>query len=427
MMKNAVLTKEIRDKVREIGHADIVVGIPSYNNAGTIGRVLGAVREGLATHYPRARSVVVNADGGSRDGTVEMVKMTCGDDVFSPQGRSGGFCTVVTPYQGIPGKGSAFRTIFEFAGAVGASALAVVDADLRSITPGWIGGLVGPVLDGGFDYVAPLYKRHKYDGTITNSIIYPLTRALYGKRVRQPIGGDFGFSGPMARRFFLSEEDIWESDVARYGIDIWVTTTAIAEDFKVCQSFLGSKIHDPKDPSENLSTMLYQVVGAAFDLMETYETVWERVSGTEKIETFGTPYEVALEPVHANVRGMIERFRLGTSQLADLWQKFLGKEAVSFLKKLAGRGEREFFLPDDLWTEIIYRSAVGAHCEAINKEHLLRSLTPLYMGRTASFVIETEQDDSAEVEEKIERLCLAFEKKKPFLVETWQENKEVPP
>ena len=43
--------------------------------------------------------------------------------------------------------------------------------------------------------MSPSYFRHKYDGTITSSIVYPLMRALYGKRIRQPIGSDCGFSG----------------------------------------------------------------------------------------------------------------------------------------------------------------------------------------------------------------------------------------
>jgi len=54
------------------------------------------------------------------------------------------------------------------------------------------------VLSYGWDHVAPLYVRHRNDGTITNSIAYPLTAALYGTRIRQPIGGDFGFSGRLA-------------------------------------------------------------------------------------------------------------------------------------------------------------------------------------------------------------------------------------
>jgi hypothetical protein len=118
-------------------------------------------------------------------------------------------------------------------------ACAVVDSDLRSITPEWIELLIKPVVEGGFDYVSPLYHRHKYDGTITNSIVYPVTRALYGKRIRQPIGGDFGFSGTLAK-FYLTK-DVWETDVARYGIDVWMTTTAVANNFRVCQAFLGAK------------------------------------------------------------------------------------------------------------------------------------------------------------------------------------------
>jgi len=111
---------------------------------------------------------------------------------------------------------------------LGAKACVVVDADLRSITPDWIDLLIRPVLYAGYDFVAPYYHRHKWDGTITNSIVYPLTRALYGLRVRQPIGGDFGLSGRLVERY-LQKND-WESDVARYGIDIWMTTVAIAED-----------------------------------------------------------------------------------------------------------------------------------------------------------------------------------------------------
>ena len=279
-------------------------------------------------------------------------------------------------------------------------------------------------MDGGFDYVAPLYRRHKYDGTITNSIVYPLTRALYGKCVRQPIGGDFGFSGRLAR-FYLSKGDVWESNVARFGIDVWVTTTAIVEGFRVCQSFLGSKVHDPKDPGAHLSTMLYQVVGAAFDLMETYASVWKEVVAAEQVQTFGVVRETSVEPLAVNVRAMIERFRLGAQELADLWQMILGKEIVSSLRRLASLDEKEFSLPDDLWTEIVYRSAISDHRKVINKEHLLKSLTTLYMGRTASFVIDTRDDDIAAVEERIERLCLAFEEKKPFLVSNWEPNGEV--
>lgn len=92
-----------------------------------------------------------------------------------------------------------------------------MDSDLRSITPEWTELLLEPVYEEGFDYVAPIYARPKFDGTITNGIVYPLMRPLYGNRVRQPIAGDFGFSGNLAK-FYLTKE-IGDTDVGRLGID----------------------------------------------------------------------------------------------------------------------------------------------------------------------------------------------------------------
>jgi glycosyltransferase involved in cell wall biosynthesis len=418
-MPSIILRKDIQEKLDEVRDADILVGIPSYNNASTIGHVVKAVQAGFAKYFPDKKCVLVNSDGGSTDGTMDVVRNTSLEDgptiLFSH--RTNRILTIATPYSGIPGKGSAFRTIFEIADELDAKACAVVDSDLRSITPEWIELLIKPVMENSLDYVAPLYHRHKFDGTITNSIVYPLTRALYGKRVRQPIGGDFGFSGNLAR-FYLSK-DVWESDVAKFGIDIWMTTTAMANDFKVCHAFLGAKIHDPKDPGADLSAMLYQVVGATFDLMETYPDVWRRTHKSVSVPTFGFHYDVGLEPVSVNVERMIDKFRLGVKELMQIWKEFLPGEVIDFLVKAEELPKDKFFMPDEIWVQIVYSFAIASHKKVINKEHLLKSLTPLYIGRTASFVIDAWESSAREVEEKIENLCLAFESRKEFLIENW--------
>lgn len=419
-MNSILERREITEKLEDLKEADILVGIPSYNNARTIGHVVKAVQAGFAKYFPDKKCVILNSDGGSTDGTMEVVQNAAVEDFQSIllHHRVRPAFKITTPYHGIPGKGSAFRTIFEIADALNVKACAVVDSDLRSITPEWIELLVKPVMEGNFDYVAPLYHRHKYDGTITNSIVYPLTRALYGKRIRQPIGGDFGFSGKLAK-FYLSK-DVWETDVARYGIDIWMTTTAVANNFKVCQSFLGAKIHDPKDPGADLSAMLYQVVGATFDLMETYSGVWKNIKSSESVITCGFQYAVGLEPVNVNVERMIEKFRLGVKELMDIWRKFLPETVIGYLNKTAGLPKEKILIPDEIWVEIIYSFAIAAHKRLINKEHLLKSLTPLYIGRTASFVLETWQSNAEEVEEKIENLCKVFEDKKDLLINKWE-------
>jgi glycosyltransferase involved in cell wall biosynthesis len=425
-MAGIVVRREIQEKIGEIREADILVGIPSYNNARTISHVVKAVQAGFAKYFPDRKCVLVNSDGGSTDGTTEIVQKTAIEDFQSVlvRHRIERVFKITTPYHGIPGKGSAFRAIFEIADALKVKACAVVDSDLRSITPEWVELLIKPVIEGGFDYVAPFYHRHKYDGTITNSIVYPLTRALYGTRVRQPIGGDFGFSGSLAG-FYLNK-DVWETDVARYGIDIWMTTTAIANNFRICQAFLGAKLHDPKDPGADLSAMLYQVVGATFDLMETYADIWKSVEGSRAVPTFGFQYAVGLEPVQVNLDRMIERFRLGVEKLTEIWKEFLPEDMIDLLHRTALLTTETFHIPDEVWVSLVYRFALASHLKVINKEHLLKSFTPLYIGRTASFVIETSSSDAPEVEQKIEGLCRTFEEGKSFITDNWEHKGGLP-
>ncbi len=407
--------------VQTIRHADIVVGIPSYNNVRTIPHVVRAACAGLAKYFPHLKGVIINSDGGSTDGTREAVlsaRMEDADLLLLSTPLSG-VHRLSFPYHGVPGKGSAFRLVFQMAEELGARACVVVDSDLRSITPEWFDLLLRPILVAGFDFVAPYYHRHKYDGTITNSIVYPLTRALYGLRVRQPIGGDFGISLKLISRYL--ERDDWETDVARYGIDIWMTTIAIAEGYRVCQSFLGAKLHYAKDPGADLSAMLHQVVGSVFMLMREYETIWRRVSGSRPVEVFGFRFDVGLDPIEVNVEPMLGAFRSGCQELAEVWSLALERDTYEGIRRL-GRDAaeaRSFHMEDDLWVRVVMDFACAYNCKRLAAGHLLKSITPLYLARVASFVVETRDMVSAEVEDRIEQLCLAFEARKPYLVSHW--------
>ncbi len=422
-MNTSLLPVEALRAVESIRQADIVVGIPSYNNARTIAHVVRAANAGLAKYFPGHTAVVVNSDGGSSDNTREEVLSAQIEDsrlmlLSTPMPAAH---RLSLPYHGIPGKGSAFRLIFQLAEKLGAKACAVVDSDLRSITPEWIDLLVSPVLSANYDLVTPYYYRHKYDGTITNSIIYPLTRALYGLRVRQPIGGEFGLSARLVRRYLQSDE--WETDVARYGIDIWMTTTAIAEGFQVAQSFLGAKLHDAKDPGSDLTAMLHQVVGSVFTLMRKYALVWRNKTGSKEADLFGFRFDVGLEPITVNVDRMIHAFRFGCEQLGEVWAAIFQPSTLFALQKLGGTAEgslERFHLDDELWAKVVLDFAVAFNKGHLPAGQLLSSLTPLYLGRVASFVLETETLNALEVEERIEQLCLTFENLKPYLIDRWE-------
>jgi glycosyltransferase involved in cell wall biosynthesis len=413
------LDPAVEARLAELGEVDLLVGIPSYNNARTIGHVVQAAAVGFAKYFPGRRCVIVNSDGGSSDGTKEVV---AGTHFASPEmvlvaHPLAPVHKIVTPYHGIPGKGSAFRTIFAIAERLRARACAVFDADLRSVTPQWVELLLAPVAHHDFDFVSPLYLRHKYDGTITNSIVYPLTRALYGKEVRQPIGGDFGFSGTLAAHYLA--QPVWESNVARFGIDIWMTTTAIAGGFKVCQAFLGAKIHDPKDPGADLAGMLVQVVSSVFDLMRTYRERWPAVVGAGGVPLFGFPHGVGLEPVNVNVERMLGIFRQGSRDLVELWQKGLAPETLDAVAALARADGDRFHFPDALWVRVVYDFALAYHRQVLPSEQLLGSLVPLYLGRTASFVAATATSGADEVEAVISGLADEYVRQKPYLLARW--------
>jgi glycosyltransferase involved in cell wall biosynthesis len=418
-----LLSGSVRQKIEEIDDVDILVGIPSYNNSRTIPHVVRAVHAGLAKYYPKAKCVLVNSDGGSKDGTPDLVSQTdIGNlDMILVDHPVYLISKIVTPYHGIPGKGSAFRTIFKIAESLNAKACCVVDSDLRSITPEWIELLLDPIMDKGFDYVAPLYSRHKFDGTITNSIVYPMTRAMYGKQIRQPIGGEFGFSGKLASHYLT--KDVWESDVARYGIDIWMTTTAIGDGYKVCQSYLGAKIHDAKDPGADLSAMYTQVVSSLYAYLESYHHIWKDIKSSEEVPTFGFRFDVGLEPVNVNIDRMIHAYQLGIESLIPFLEKILTEDELKELKNLSKKDQSAFHFPDELWVKVVFRYAIAYHRRIWAVEQLMKSMIPLYMGRTASFVIANLKSSADEVEKNIESLCLAFEKQKSLLISDWENHK----
>jgi len=394
----------MREALRAQERADIVVGIPSFRNAATIGYVTQAAAEGLRRNFPNMRAVIVNADGGSEDGTRDRVRAS-----------ADGMPIVTGRYEGRSGKGSAFRAIFEAVNLLGARACGVVDSDLRSITPEWIARLIGPVVRGEADYVTPLYARHKHDGTITNTIAYPLTRALYGARVRQPIGGEFGFSADLARIYLA--EPVWESDVAKFGIDIFMTTTALARGVRVAQAFLGAKIHDPKDPGADLGPMFTQVVGTLLALARKNVDVWRPVTGSRDVPVIGEISPVEPEAVNASVRVLVEKFKAGASDQDRAWDEILSADTRDVARKAAETGNASA-IGGRFWAKAVYEIVAAAKTRD-DTETLARALLPLYFGRVAALIGEMQGLNQAGAERAVEQQALAFEQTKPYLLERW--------
>jgi hypothetical protein len=447
-----VLTPAIRDEIARLERADIMVGIPSFKNAATIGHVVRAAQAGLVQYFPDLRPVVVNSDAGSPDGTGRVVVETEPPDyverilLVRPKNKLARVSLTYPEVNGSGGKGAALRTIFEMAAALDVEALVVVDSDLRSIAPEWIELLAGPILKGGYDFVAPLYARHKHDGTITNSVTYPLTRALYGLRIRQPIGGDFGVSGDLVRHYL--EAGDWTSEVSRFGIDIWMTTLAVTGGYAVCQARLGAKVHDPKDPGADLGPMFRQVVTTILRLAVANADRWPATVGSHDVPAYGFERIVDPPPLDVNVVRLLSEFHSAALTMGSTWAQMLSADTVAAVKGLAAEAGAAadhvratldldapgrdtpttaamsaaaagFAFPDAVWARVVYDLVVTARDRPEDLDAFVAALVPVYFGRVASAVIENRDLSTERAEDSVERQAREFERLKPYLVNRW--------
>ncbi|MFP4497008.1 MAG: hypothetical protein ACLFQV_02255 [Vulcanimicrobiota bacterium] len=400
------------DTVKAVGKKDILVGIPSFKNQETIAYVVEVVGKGLEKYFPDYSAVIMNSDGNSPDETRKRVEDAC-----VPVGID----KVISIYSGISGKGSAFRNIFEVSRYLDVKGCVVVDSDLRSITPEWIRLLLEPILEGRLDYITPLYIRHKYDGTITNNFVYPLTRSLYGYDIRQPIGGDFGFSARLLNSYL--NQDVWETSVAKYGIDIWMTTTALAEGFRVGQAALGAKIHDAKDPSIFLAPMFRQVVGTMFTMARRFDKKWMNVNKVLDTPLVGEPFDREPEPVAASYDPLVEKFEKGYKDFADFWKKHLATENYELLESVhKGVKDKSFNISNLQWAKLIFDFLILFNKNKEMEEEILDSLTPLYFIKIADFMNKADSKNTADSEEMIIEQAREFLRQKDYLVSRWEKE-----
>ena len=402
--------KPIVENPDGVKSADIVVGLPSYNEADSISVPTDAAGQGLQEFFPQHRSVIVNVDNHSEDGTKEAF--------FNTPTRCPKVYISTPP--GVRGKGNNFHNLFCAAVELGARAVVVVDADLTTITPSWIRYLAEPIL-GNFDYVSPIYVRHKYDGTITNHIAYPMLRSLYGLRVRQPIGGDFGFSGKLARAW-LSER-LWNDNVANFGIDICITTTAISRHFNVCQAFLGTpKGHKPKDPAGDLTPMFTQVVSTLFDLTKEFEYYWKEISESRPSSVFGFGLGVSsqVDPIDIDTQTLFKLFKAGSEEYPQIWSQTLSQQVHAEVDELVKTDSADHFsFTTSLWARILFDFVVANRNADIPQDQLLKALVPFYHARLLSYVNRTLQMDTREAEEYLENISRTFQKEKYYLIQRW--------
>lgn len=387
-----------------------MIGVPIGAGDAAMPAV-AAVQSALApiTGALRWRLVVASARTGEAD---EPLIATAAEVVHRHYAQQPSDALQV-PYHGLAGRGRALQAILEEAHAAQARACVILDPRHAGTTR--VDELIRPLLEDTADVVTPIYTRHPYSGAVVHGLVYPLFRSVYGARLRYPIGSDVGLS-----RAFIDAvvtDPIWQTDAAQIGIDLWLAATAVSAGFRLGQGYVGERVEER--PDLDLGTILAQVVGFCFQDMERRAASWQRVRTSKPVPVVGqrpaTP-----DPIDIDVATLADTFRLASRELQDVWAEVLPPLAVLQWRRLATTPLDAFRVDDALWARTIYDFAMGHRLRVMARDHLLGSLAPLYLAWLASFVRETRHLPPDEAEAGIERLCLAFEAEKPYLVSQWR-------
>lgn len=312
----------------------------------------------------------------------------------------------------------AYESIFAIGAKLDVKACCLVASIMENPEPGWVGRLVQPLFAGDFDLVAPCYARRRLEGLLNNSIVGPLMRSLYGKRIQNPMGPDLGVSRRLFEEAAGTDQDLAPGGGLRLLAKL--APTACREDFRVCQTYLGSRTYPPLDWN-NMSSLLTEILTPVFLSMEKNAARWQQTRNSALITTLNepesSPSEAPSQSAAIDVSRLINTFQLGMRDLQEIWRLVLPPATLFELQRAS---PQKFRLSDELWVRIIYDFALAHRLRTINRAHLLGSLTPLYLGWVASYALETEGLDSLALNRRLERLSIAYEAGKPYLISRWR-------
>jgi len=394
-------TLEPKEILKQLGHVQLVLAIPNGESAGDITGAAARIHAALSDFANRPRTVILYAD------TLDGLAAENADDAE----------VSVAPIRfpaAPPSRFEALQPVLQASQELSAQACCLWSSAPGNLTAVRAARFLIPVVEEQFDLVVPRYTRLRYESLINSAIVYPLTRALYGQRIRFPMASDLALSANLARR--ITESDPKTGRPVRRD---WITTFAVCQGLRVCEAELDLRLPPAADTSD-VSKALVGVLDPLMADVERNVLHWQRTRGSKTVPGFGTASVAADEGRAIDVRKMIEAFQLGFRNLLEVWAPVLPPATLLQLKKLTVLPLDQFRLDDELWARCIYDFALAHRLRLMSQDHLLRAMTPLYLAWVASYALEVQSCSPKEVELRLERLCIAFEEQKPYFLSRWR-------
>ncbi|HEY40729.1 MAG TPA: hypothetical protein G4O18_02595 [Dehalococcoidia bacterium] len=425
----------------EIGEADIVVGVPFYNEFDTIGHVLRTIRRGLLKYYPSKKCVIVAVGSPAGKEALKVAKAVSHGEGIAQM-------AFLLDQERISGKGWAVWAIMQVARTLGAD-LAIIEADVKSrrrdgqtlgLVPEWISLLLDPIETREMDLVVSRFARHYLEDTISSHVFYPLLAAVFDCPVHDLGGGQWGISYRLLRAFLQRAPLPPNTEVGGFGIDAWLVTSAIGYEGRICEANLGIKVHQPSVAKAQL--VLTQAARVLFEQAFIGYQHWTRTTEANEpplvqpLPVFGVRSKNLPDEVNLVPQQLVHRYQQGFGRFRTLFEQVMPKEAFAQLEALSEADARSFSFTHRLWVQAVYRLVLaGAFASGFATGDIVNTLVVVYCGHLASFALETQAvrerlktlpDEEAEhlvsleAERKVELMVDEFIRQRPEFMRTWE-------
>ncbi|HVJ09776.1 MAG TPA: hypothetical protein VM554_15470 [Acidisarcina sp.] len=402
----------LEEQSERSGEADLLIGITSPVSFEKLYAASRAAFQGLASGTPSLRWVVAYPQESERPAENGAMQQEMPGLRFLPYVPSPEEPAVVASLA----THASLAAVESIARSAGVKVCVIASHDLTAMDSSAIQSLANPIFGNQWDLCMPIYATGPLDDLLNKGILYPMTRALYGKRIRFPLAPDFGVSAEMLGT--LAEGGA-TSRFAGQSTLVWPSVESVRIEGRVRQTYLGVR-HEAQNEGLDLSTVLGGVLGSLFDEMDRNASIWQRIRGSQEVATTVSRAVKVNGGDTVDVRPLIDSFELGARNLQEVWSLILPPITLLELKRITRLAPDQFRIPDALWVRIVYDFALAHHLRNLSRSHVLGALTPLYLGWVASYVLELGDARSSVVESRLESLAQAYEAGKPYLLSRWR-------
>ncbi|MDR3152716.1 MAG: hypothetical protein LBW85_00235 [Deltaproteobacteria bacterium] len=396
-----------------IAEADVVIGLFASGNAANMELAVAKASGGARRYYPGLRTVLACSDAASSDGTREAFLAAPSETpkiymTTSPREGSKKFC---------------FFNVVELASRLKAKAVVTFEARITTTKKTWFPRLLDPILKNGACFTSPIYSRHPFDLPITHLLSYPLFRALFGRRIRNPHLGDAAFSGSLNAVYMNSA---WPLEPDFSSVELATAALAVSHG-PVFQSFMA----DPRVGSSRrhidlgVSEEFCATLRSFYELMILYPKLWKKSRNSRPTPITGTDLKGDVLPPRellGDQKSYLALIADAARSTRDVWEKEFPAH-LPLWQALRDPSPAGVKVTAAQWADLVYsgaaayRSAGGGQAGG----KIVAALMPVFIVRLLEYKRVSATATASQTSAHTENEAVVFEKAKPGLIARWKD------